>query len=170
MRSFFLIPAILLIAWFPVYPASVSSPDQVVARGQAAAVPLLFSAEGQRVSAVQFDLAWDVGVDVKLVFGDRLRSSSKAIYTAQLASRSLRCIIAGGNDVLAFYFSTEVEALTVAFRVLAVGLPVLAWILTYRACVARQRSGGEVEPSEPRRPGGVALRRTASGGFEEVER
>jgi ubiquinol-cytochrome c reductase cytochrome b subunit len=76
--------------------------------------------------------------------------------------------LAGGNDVLAFYFATEVEALTVAFRVLVVGLPVLAWLVTYRACLARQRAGDV--PSEPRRPGGVALRRTSSGGFEEVER
>ena len=76
--------------------------------------------------------------------------------------------LAGGNDVLAFYFSTDVEALTVAFRFLAVGLPILAWTVAYRACVVRRRRGEH--PDKPRRPGGVALRRTARGGFEEVER
>jgi ubiquinol-cytochrome c reductase cytochrome b subunit len=74
--------------------------------------------------------------------------------------------IAGGNDVLAFYFSSQVETLTQVFRWLAVILPVVAWIVTYRVCVDRRRRGrGSVRP----RPGGTALRRSAAGGFEEVE-
>jgi ubiquinol-cytochrome c reductase cytochrome b subunit len=75
--------------------------------------------------------------------------------------------LAGGNDVLAFYLSSGVETLTQVFRVLTLVLPVVAWIVTYGVCRARlsrlQASGGESHR------GGTALRRTADGGFEEVE-
>ena len=76
--------------------------------------------------------------------------------------------LAGGNDVLAFYFSTDVELLTRVFRVLALVLPVIAWLVVYRMCRVRldhDRDLGEVA----RRPrGGLALRRNAGGGFEEI--
>jgi ubiquinol-cytochrome c reductase cytochrome b subunit len=77
--------------------------------------------------------------------------------------------LAGGNDVLAFYFSTEVEALTNTFRVLTIVLPPLAWFLTWRACLARRARDGEVMAEHRPPRGGTAIRRTASGGFEEVE-
>jgi ubiquinol-cytochrome c reductase cytochrome b subunit len=77
--------------------------------------------------------------------------------------------LAGGNDVIAFYFSTEVEALTYAFRVLAVVLPPLVWFITWRVCIARRDRGAEPADDHAPPPGGVAIRRTASGGFEEVE-
>jgi ubiquinol-cytochrome c reductase cytochrome b subunit len=76
--------------------------------------------------------------------------------------------LAGGNDVLAYYFSTELEALTIVFRVLTLVLPIVAGVATYRLCESRRARAvghsGEAPPS-----GGIALRRTASGGFEEVE-
>jgi ubiquinol-cytochrome c reductase cytochrome b subunit len=75
--------------------------------------------------------------------------------------------LAGGNDVLAFYFSTEVELLTRVFRILAIVLPVAAWILVYRACRARLERGDEPSSGQPPR-GGIALRRNSSGGFEEA--
>jgi ubiquinol-cytochrome c reductase cytochrome b subunit len=75
--------------------------------------------------------------------------------------------LAGGNDVIAFYLSTEIETLTLVFRFLTVLLPVVAWIITWRLCVARR---DRAEPPRPgRRRAGTALRRTADGGFEEVE-
>jgi ubiquinol-cytochrome c reductase cytochrome b subunit len=75
--------------------------------------------------------------------------------------------LAGGNDVLAFYFTTEVEMLTRVFRILALVLPVVAWILVYRACRVRlERDAAPPDHGTPR--GGIALRRTASGGFEEA--
>jgi ubiquinol-cytochrome c reductase cytochrome b subunit len=77
--------------------------------------------------------------------------------------------LAGGNDVIAFYFSTEVETLTYVFRYLTLILPPLLFFLTLRVCRARRDRADE--PAEDHRPrrGGVAVRRTASGGFEEVE-
>jgi quinol---cytochrome-c reductase cytochrome b subunit len=73
--------------------------------------------------------------------------------------------LAGGNDVIAFYLSTEVETLTRVFRILAVVLPVIVWLVTWRLCRAKVRRG----VSASRHRGGVALRRTPGGGFEEVE-
>jgi quinol---cytochrome-c reductase cytochrome b subunit len=77
--------------------------------------------------------------------------------------------LAGGNDVLAFYFSTDVETLTRVFRVLAIALPIVAWIVANRVCVAWQRQRAR-EPDEGRRPhGGTAFRRSPGGGFDEAE-
>jgi ubiquinol-cytochrome c reductase cytochrome b subunit len=72
--------------------------------------------------------------------------------------------LAGGNDVLAFYFGTDLETLTLVFRVLAVFLPILAWIVTWRICRGRLAAG---EAAEHVPPGGLELRRGPQGGFEE---
>jgi ubiquinol-cytochrome c reductase cytochrome b subunit len=75
--------------------------------------------------------------------------------------------LAGGNDVIAFYLSTQVETLTILFRWLTIILPVLAWVLTYRVCIARQERPERFDPQRTR--AGTAVRRNAAGGFEEVE-
>ena len=77
--------------------------------------------------------------------------------------------LAGGNDVLAFYLSTEVELLTLLFRALAIILPVVVWVVAFRYARARS-AAAEVGPrTHPRRRAGTGLRRTPSGGFEEVD-
>jgi ubiquinol-cytochrome c reductase cytochrome b subunit len=75
--------------------------------------------------------------------------------------------MAGGNDVIAFYFHTDIAMLTRVFRWLTILLPIAAWALTYQVCRNYQRHGSG--PADARRKGGVAIRRTADGGFEEVE-
>jgi ubiquinol-cytochrome c reductase cytochrome b subunit len=93
--------------------------------------------------------------------------------------------LAGGNDVIAFYFGAEIETLTRLFQVLILVLPPLIWLLTYRLAVALRRrsleAGGadHAEATDDQDPGtgrrgrrrrqGTVLRRTAAGGFEEVE-
>jgi ubiquinol-cytochrome c reductase cytochrome b subunit len=72
--------------------------------------------------------------------------------------------LAGGNDVLAFYFGTEVETLTLLFRVLVVALPATTWLVVWRLCRARQAAGGPAGGP----PAGHAVRRTDDGGFEET--
>ena len=74
--------------------------------------------------------------------------------------------LAGGNDVLAVYLDLPVELLTWIFRGLVIVGPVVVWLLVYT--LARSRST-RPEPDEAPPPGGFALRRTGSGGFEEVE-
>jgi ubiquinol-cytochrome c reductase cytochrome b subunit len=76
--------------------------------------------------------------------------------------------LAGGNDVLAFYLSADLETLTVVFRLLAVVLPIVAWLVVFRICVAWQRRLVASSIADAR--GGKALRRDAAGGFEEAER
>jgi ubiquinol-cytochrome c reductase cytochrome b subunit len=82
--------------------------------------------------------------------------------------------LAGGNDVLAFYFGTDVHTLTVLFRWLSLILPVVVWLVAWRFALARRGAGEGTAPgpddreTEGRRPGS-AVRRNAAGGFEEVE-
>jgi len=87
--------------------------------------------------------------------------------------------LAGGNDVIAVFLDLSVEGLTWIFRVLSIVVPVVAGLLTYLLC--RNRLGRPAPDEQevvadaanaderPRR-GGTALRRTPSGGFEELER
>jgi ubiquinol-cytochrome c reductase cytochrome b subunit len=86
--------------------------------------------------------------------------------------------LAGGNDVIAVFLDLSVETLTWIFRILAIVVPVAVGLLTWLLC--RNRLGRpapdeqDVLPdagnpdARPRR-GGTALRRTSSGGFEEIE-
>jgi ubiquinol-cytochrome c reductase cytochrome b subunit len=84
--------------------------------------------------------------------------------------------LAGGNDVLAVFLDLSVESLTWIFRVLVIVGPVVVGLVTWLLC--RNRLGRPapdelgLDPDDidasPRNPG-VALRRTASGGFEEAE-
>lgn len=73
--------------------------------------------------------------------------------------------LAGGNDVLSALLSIRVEAMTAAFRILVFVLPVVVWIASYSLLRDKGRRGPK--PISPR--AGVELRRTADGGFEEVE-
>jgi ubiquinol-cytochrome c reductase cytochrome b subunit len=86
--------------------------------------------------------------------------------------------LAGGNDVLAVYLDLSVEGLTLIFQVLVLVAPVAVGFFVYLACRSRMRRPAPDEralvpdvanaDAHPRR-GGTALRRTGSGGFEEVD-
>jgi ubiquinol-cytochrome c reductase cytochrome b subunit len=80
--------------------------------------------------------------------------------------------LAGGNDVLAFYFSTDIQTLTRIFQVMVIVLPIVSWIVAYRLARAlRRRAAADraANPEAASRPVGRRLRRTAAGGFEEIE-
>ena len=92
-----------LVVWtlLPAYSAVLSLADQVGSPGQVVTTSLAFSSEGQTISGLQFDLEWDQALDLKLVAGDPLRQSTKLLFTASIAPRTLRCLIVGMNqDVL----------------------------------------------------------------------
>jgi ubiquinol-cytochrome c reductase cytochrome b subunit len=72
--------------------------------------------------------------------------------------------LAGSNDLLAYLFRVSVEGVNTVLRILLVGGPVAAGVLTYLVC--RELREREFHPV--RRPERVALRRTAEGGFETV--
>jgi ubiquinol-cytochrome c reductase cytochrome b subunit len=73
--------------------------------------------------------------------------------------------LAGANDVLAVLLRVHVEALTIAFRILAVAGPLVAGVIAYR--VAREIRGRSGRPLGP--DGGSVVRRNADGGFETIE-
>jgi ubiquinol-cytochrome c reductase cytochrome b subunit len=82
--------------------------------------------------------------------------------------------LAGGNDVLAFYFGTDVHTLTVLFRWLSLILPVIVWIIAYSFARSRAESGAGSAPGygdagDEERHAGSMVRRNAAGGFEEIE-
>ncbi|MFL5778024.1 MAG: cytochrome bc complex cytochrome b subunit [Chloroflexota bacterium] len=78
--------------------------------------------------------------------------------------------LAGGNDVLAFYFGTDLESLTRVFRLLVLIVPVVVWILAYRISVGLRDSRRDLPLGTDRRPrGGIGLRRRPDGTFEELE-
>ncbi|HVL06371.1 MAG TPA: ubiquinol-cytochrome c reductase cytochrome b subunit [Acidimicrobiales bacterium] len=73
--------------------------------------------------------------------------------------------VAGGNDVLASVFKVAPESITNLFRILVFVVPVVAFFVTRSACrtLARDKVhpfGGAV---------GSRVRRTAAGGYEEVD-
>jgi ubiquinol-cytochrome c reductase cytochrome b subunit len=97
-----------------------------------------------------------------------VRSATGAAILAFFGTLTL----AGGNDVIAFYLSTEIETLTNLFRVLTVVLPIVVWVATWRLCRNRRdRAWHDDDPGEARAAsrGGTRLRRTATGGFEDAE-
>ena len=80
--------------------------------------------------------------------------------------------LAGGNDVLAFYFGTDVHTLTILFRWLSLILPVVVWLVAWRFARARSSGGpshGGGDLVDEVRRSGTGVRRNPAGGFEEVE-
>jgi uncharacterized protein (TIGR03437 family) len=95
--------SILVFAFvlLPAHSAILSIPSQVATPGQAVMTTAAFSSGGQPVSGLQFDLAWDQSLDLKLEIADQLRQSTKLVYTASVGPHLLRCLIVGMNqDVL----------------------------------------------------------------------
>jgi ubiquinol-cytochrome c reductase cytochrome b subunit len=79
---------------------------------------------------------------------------------------------AGGNDVLALYLATDVETLTRIFQVAIVVVPVVAWIVVHHVLRGLRDGAATTHPSDRgagRRRRGTRIRRTAAGGFEEIE-
>ncbi|HEX2140979.1 MAG TPA: cytochrome bc complex cytochrome b subunit [Candidatus Limnocylindria bacterium] len=72
--------------------------------------------------------------------------------------------VAAGNDVIALIFNAPVEVMTELLRIAFFVVPVLGFLVTYRICVELQRKTDVSDAHQP-----VRLRRTASGGFEEIE-
>ncbi len=75
--------------------------------------------------------------------------------------------IAAGNDVSGVVLNISVEAATNILRFGVIVLPVVFGFITYRVChELRRREAAAVVESRPR---AVRLRRTATGGYEEIE-
>ena len=77
--------------------------------------------------------------------------------------------LAGGNDVLAFYFSTDVETLTVLFRCCRSSCRSSVWLIAWQCRPAPEREAAPTSRATTCGRLGPRVRRSASGGFEEVE-
>lgn len=76
-------------------------------------------------------------------------------------------LLAGGNDVVAFTFRISLDELTWALRIALVVLPIVAFLVTKRICLALQDAEFE------RLASGVetgSVRQTVEGGFEQEHR
>src|SRR3954470_16707623 len=80
------------------YGAAISAPGQSAAPGQTVLVPIALSAEGQRISGLQFDLTWDTALDVKVTIGNSVRASPKLLYARALGPRVCRYVLIGMED------------------------------------------------------------------------
>ena len=90
----------LIVSARPGRSAVLSSSDRTAVSGQVLISPLVFSAENQQVSGLQFDLEWDQALDVKLVIGAQLRPSSKLLMTAAPQNpRAIRCVVFGMDSL-----------------------------------------------------------------------
>jgi uncharacterized protein (TIGR03437 family) len=78
--------------------ALLSLPSQFANTGQLLASAVTLSTDGSQISGVQFDLAWDQGLDVQIATGSEMRNAVKLIYSAPLATRSMRVLIVGMNQ------------------------------------------------------------------------
>ena len=87
-----------------------------------------------------------------------------AIGAAALAFYTL-LFLAGGNDILAVQFHVAPESITNTFRVLVIVLPVIVFRVTRKLC--RDLRRGDSHPMQ--RPVGSRVRRTATGGYDEVD-
>ena len=88
---------VLIASGVPGFCANISASKQTAGPGQVITPAFRFSAEGQSISGLQFDLEWDTALDVKLVIGDQLRESNKVLYTSSPGPRTVRCLVLGPN-------------------------------------------------------------------------
>ncbi|MBW3612489.1 MAG: cytochrome bc complex cytochrome b subunit [Chloroflexi bacterium] len=75
--------------------------------------------------------------------------------------------LSAGNDVAAVILNVPLEATTNLLRLAVLVVPIAVGVLTYRVCVELTRR--EAAAPGGTRPVAVRLRRTADGGFEEVD-
>lgn len=92
-----LLAGLTLVAASFAWSATLSAPSTTVVPGETAILSVAFSAEGQAVSGVQFDLAWDSSLDIHVATGLQVGISSKVLYASSPQARTMRCLIVGLN-------------------------------------------------------------------------
>ena len=98
---FVIVLAFLMFAVVPGCCATLALESQTAAVGQTLTASLSFSAEGQVVSGVQFDIGWDSAISIRVLPGAQTGASNKVLYTTSLPDRVLRVTIIGMNrDVI----------------------------------------------------------------------
>lgn len=93
-----LLMAAVFIACPCAFPATLSIANQTANQGQTAVAPILFSAAGQTIAALQFDLQWDPVLAVQVAPGITAGQGFKVLYPATPAPGVLRCLVVGANQ------------------------------------------------------------------------
>jgi quinol---cytochrome-c reductase cytochrome b subunit len=97
---------------------------------------------------------------------DRPRDNpNRTGFGAAVLTFYLIMFFAGGNDILSTIFGMAPETVTNLFRVTCIAGPVAVFFITRSACRGLARSGAH--PTEG--PLGSRVRRTAKGGYEDIE-
>src|SRR5262249_14828627 len=76
-------------------PAALSLPDNAAVPGQTLTAAFSLSAEGQPISGIEFDVAWDPLLEIQFVAGGGVPHSSKFLYSVSPATKSIRFLFAG---------------------------------------------------------------------------
>ena len=89
----------LLASWMTVlHGASLSVVTSSATSGSTAAVAVQLSADGDRVSALQFDLTHDASLGMSITGGGTTAVAGKSIFVGQVAPGHLRILVAGLNS------------------------------------------------------------------------
>ena len=91
------LPGICSLFGVSAQAASLALPGQVATPGQVIVAPLSWASQGQSISGVQFDMASDSALSVRILPGGQLGGSAKNLYTAALPGGGLRVLIVGMN-------------------------------------------------------------------------
>lgn len=90
--------AVLLGACPCGFSATLSLANQTASPGQTVAAPVLLTAGGQAIAAVQFDLQWDQVLAVQVAPASAPGQAFKVLYTASAVPGGMRCLIVGVNQ------------------------------------------------------------------------
>jgi len=71
--------------------------DHPASPGQLLASSVTLSSEGTHLSALQFDLQWEEGLDLQVATGSAGRDAGKLVYSTPLTAHGLRIVIVGMN-------------------------------------------------------------------------
>ena len=119
---------VLLVTGF-AFGATLSGPSQIANLGDTVPVTLSLVSDGQAVSGLQFDLAWDPAFDLHLAPGSQAGVSNKLLQVSLLQPRVLRCLIVGMNqttladgELLRLYLSINAGSSTGSSQVKLLGV------------------------------------------------
>ncbi len=112
-----LLLSLLFAASLCAQNALLSAPGQTLNPGQTVVISLSLASAGQTIAALQFDIAWDLPLNLQITAGNQLQPASKTPYVVSLGPQSVRCLVTGINlapiadgEVLKFFLSADPAA------------------------------------------------------------
>src|SRR5689334_17224940 len=97
IRAWLVRLAVLLCMPSLAAAVTLTLPSRSVGPGQILTIPIALSGQGAAIAGLQFDLEWDIGLQVQIATGKDLVGADKILYSQPLADRRLRILIVGFN-------------------------------------------------------------------------